>query len=100
MSAVMEKAPLKKSARQLNRKPWSVWSNGDDRTRVQINDHAMARAFAKITGVTRTGFSVMGPFTQIFLTQSSQDSVKDWMTEQNKRAQAKASAAPTSQTKP
>ncbi len=100
MSAVMEQAPSRKPARQLNSKPWSAWNNGDDRVRVQINDPVLARAFAKVKGVSRTGFSVMGPFTQIFLTQSSQDWVKDWMKGHNKGAEANASAAPTSTTKP
>ena len=99
MSAILEQAPVKKPARQLHRRPLSTWSNGDDRIRVQINDPALARAFAKVKGVTRTGYSVMGPFTQIFLTQSSQDWVKDWMKEHNKRAKPEASAAPTSTTK-
>jgi hypothetical protein len=61
---------------------------------VQINDHALARFFAKVHGVSRTGYSVMGPFTEIYVTANSQDWVKDWMKEHNKAASAKASSAP------
>ena len=100
MSAALTKARSRKPSRQLNRKPWSAWGNGDDRTRVQINEPAMARTFAKIPGVTRTGYSVMGPFTVIYLTQHSQEWVKNWMKEHNNRAKPEASAARSSETKP
>jgi len=100
MSIVLERAPSRKPARQLNRAPWSSWSNGDDRVRVQINEPALARTFAKIPGVTRTGYSVMGPFTGIYLTHHSHDWVKHWMKGHKQGAEAKASAAPMQLTEP
>ena len=100
MSAVLQKAPSRKPSRQLNRKPWSAWSNGDERVRVQINEPAIAKAFAKIPGVTRTGYSVMGVFTAIYLTQHTRDWVQEWMKGHNNGATLKASAAPTPKTTP
>jgi hypothetical protein len=65
---------------------------------VQINEPALAREFATLKNVTRTGYSVLGAFTQIYLTSHSNDWVKDWMREHNNRAKPKASAAPSSRT--
>jgi hypothetical protein len=98
MSAVLQTAPSKKAARQLNRKSWSACSNGDDRVRVQINEPGMAKVFARIPGVTRTGYSVMGAFTAIYLTKNSREWVKEWMRGHNNGAKLKASAALTPQT--
>ena len=100
MSTVLESAPSKRPARQLNHNQWSAWNNGDDKTRVQINDPSLARTFAKIPGVTRTGYSVMGAFTRLYLTHHSRDWVQDWMKGHNKGAKAVASAAPTPKTTP
>ena len=100
MSAVLSKALVRKTARPLNRKFWSAWDNGDERLRVQINEPGMAKAFAKIPGVTRTGYSVMGAFTAIYLTPHTRDWVQDWMKGHNKGAEAKPLAAPTPKTMP
>jgi hypothetical protein len=100
MSAVLERAFWRKPSRQLIRKVWSAWTNGDERVRVQTNDHELAKAFAKVKGVTRTGYSVMGPFTAIYLTQHTRDWVEDWMKGQNKGAQQRLAPLPSLQTKP
>jgi hypothetical protein len=100
MSIVMEKVPLNKSSRPSKRQPWILWSNGDDRLRVQINDHALAKEFAKVKGTTQTGYSVIGAFTAIFVTQHSHDWVTNWMREHNQTATVKASSAPKSPTNP
>ncbi len=100
MSTVLDKKPSKGPSRQLNRKQWSAWNNGDDKIRVQINEPTLARTFAKIPGVMRTGYSVTGAFTRLYLTQHSRDWVQDWMKGHNKGAKPVASAAPTPQTTP
>ena len=94
MSAVLQKALSRKSCRQLNRKRWSAWSNGDDRVRVQINQPALAREFATVKSVTRTGYSVLGAFTQIYLTPHTRDWVEQWMRGHNKGTEVKAQCRP------
>jgi hypothetical protein len=100
MSAVLERAPSRKPSCQLNRRAWSAWTNGDDRLRVQINDYTLAKEFATVKGTTRTGYSVMGPFTALYLTSHTRDWVEDWMKGHNKTATTTASSAPSPQTKP
>jgi hypothetical protein len=90
MSAVLQKTQSKNTSRQLNSKPWSAWSNGDDRLRVQINEPVLARIFAKVPGVTRTGYGVMGAFTAIYLTPHTRDWVQDWMKEHNQGTESKS----------
>lgn len=100
MSAVLQKAPSRQPARPLKRALWSAWSNGDERVRVQINDHALARTFAKLPGVTRTGYGVMGSFTAIYLTKNSREWVENWLKGHNQGVEAKPLAAPTPKTTP
>jgi hypothetical protein len=100
MSAALERAAARKPCRQLNRMPWIAWNNGDERVRVQINEPALAREFATLKNVTRTGYSVLGAFTQIYLTPHTRNWVEQWMRGHNKGAEANASAAPSPQTKP
>ena len=100
MSAVLDRASSRTPCRQLNRKGWSAWSNGDDRVRVQINEPGMARSFGQVKGITRTGYGVVGPFTAIYLTKNSREWVEHWMRGHNKGAKALTSAAPSPQTKP
>jgi hypothetical protein len=100
MSDVLKRAPSRKPSRQLKRRAWSAWSNGGDQLRVQVNEPALAKAFAKVPGVTRTGYSVMGPFTAIYLTPHTRDWVQDWMKGHNNGAEAKPLAAPTPKTTP
>jgi hypothetical protein len=64
------------------RKAWAAWSNGDDRTRVQINEPALARAFAKLRGVVRTGYAVLGAYAQIYVTEHSLTWVQAWLKEE------------------
>ena len=100
MSAVLERAASRTPCRQLNRKAWSAWNNGDDRVRVQINEPALARTFAKIPGVTRTGYGVMGSFTAIYLTKNSREWVENLLKGHNQGVEAKPLAAPTPKTTP
>jgi hypothetical protein len=93
MSAVLERARSNTPVRQLYRPLWSAWCNGDDRVRVQINEPSLAKTFAKVSGVTRTGYSVAGPFTRLYLTQHTRDWVENWMKEHNQGARPKCSAA-------
>jgi hypothetical protein len=94
MSALLERASSRKPSRQPIRKPWSAWSNGDDRVRVQINELGMAKAFAKISGVTRTAHSVMGAFAAIYLTKNSREWVENWMKGHNQSTEVKAQCRP------
>ena len=94
MSAVMERTASTTPARRLNRRPWSAWNNGDERVRAQINEPALAKAFAKVVGVTRTGYSVMGPFTAIYLTPNTRDWVEHWMRGHNQGTEVKAQCCP------
>lgn len=85
MSLVLETSPETTRTTVVKRLPWVVWDNGDARIRVQINEPVLAKAFVQMKGVTRIAYSVNGPFTQIFLTDRSRESVQTWMKSHNNR---------------
>jgi hypothetical protein len=67
MSSIID-TPAVKTAPEFGKKPrvYSVWSTGDNTVMVQIEDIDLARAFAKVKGVHRAGYSVGGGFLHLY----------------------------------
>lgn len=60
------------------RSDWSAWRMADE-TRVQINRRDLAKAFVKATQTRPAGFSVTGPYQELFHVKESVDWVNRWM---------------------
>ncbi len=73
LSAPAAKAP------QTIRRPYSVWHVDDATVMVQVEDVDLARAFAKVNGVHRAGYSVAGAFMHLYSIKQSVPWVHNWM---------------------
>jgi hypothetical protein len=85
---------MKTMTKQIaRRKSWAAWSIGDGRTCVQINEAALAKVFAKCKGVMRRGYSVLGPYAQLYVIEQPVTWAQDWLREQARKLAAVKTAA-------
>lgn len=92
MSVAIERPTASSVTPRSKRKPWTAWRVSEDSIRVQLNEPGLAKAFANVRGAERAGYSVLGPFTEIYSLNRPVTWVHDWMRRHNNGAQAKTSA--------
>jgi hypothetical protein len=71
-----------KSKGKTQRKPWVAWRSDEKCVRVQVHEPVLAKAFAKLKGVTLAGYGVVGGYLRLFAATMSVPEVEAWMKHQ------------------